>query len=135
MEPGAGFVAQDAGGPSLERRRLLGLLGLAALGFGPAPLAYAQRPGPPPRGKNRRDLVTPVEGVVPAGGNEPANSRAVSTGSQTASRDALREGPLAKLVAMAEQSEQALAEIADYTAVFTRKELVKRRLVEQKMEM
>ena len=135
LSTGPGIVTDMEPGACPQRRRLLGLIGLTVLGLGSGTEAWAQRPGNPPRGKNRRDLVTPVEGVVPAGANEPANSRAASAVSKEASRESLRQGPLAKLVAIAEQSEQALAEIADYSAVFTRKELVKRRLVEQRMEM
>jgi len=110
--------------------------GLLVVCLGWTTIAVAQRPGTAPRNRGRRDPVTPVEGVVPARGAESAGVRQASGSSAgEASLEALREGPLAKLVAVAEQSQQALDEISDYTAVFSRKELVKRRLVEQKMEM
>jgi len=44
-------------------------------------------------------------------------------------------GPLAKLVAYCQESKAELDQIDDYTAIFVRKEMVKRRLVQQKMEL
>lgn len=100
--------------------------------------AWGQR-RPAARPRPQRAPAAPVEEAeeaAPAAVRQTRNS--VTPSRDDPGEDALaryRSGPLAKLVAYCEESKAELDQIDDYTAVFVRKELVKRRLVQQKMEL
>lgn len=114
------------------------VLVLVLLGGSLAETAWAQR-RPAPRPRPQRAPAAPVdeaEEPPPAAVRQTRNS--VTPSRDDPGEDALeryRGGPLAKLVAYCEESKAELDQIDDYTAIFVRKELVKRRLVQQKMEL
>jgi hypothetical protein len=101
-------------------------------------VAWAQR-RPAARPRPQRAPAAPVDEVEEAPSSPVRQTRnSVATSRDDAAEDRLapyRNGPLAKLVAYCEESKAELDQIDDYTAIFVRKELVKRRLVQQKMEM
>ncbi|MCY2965573.1 MAG: DUF1571 domain-containing protein, partial [Planctomycetota bacterium] len=99
--------------------------------------AFAQRRKEVDRPRGKRAATTPAEGVSTGSRDDIVGKGSRRGGDESAPFDAsqFRDGPLAKLAAYCEESREALADVQDYTAVFSRKELVKRRLVTQKMEM
>lgn len=121
---------QSLGCRQLRRGFLIGML---LVGLVPPAVVHAQRRREPerprrptPADEQERDFLPPQRS------GSRADTR-VEPVEGTRSRYA--DGPLAKLVAYAEQSRDALAEVTDYTCVFSKKEVVSRRLIQQKMEM
>jgi hypothetical protein len=100
--------------------------------------AWAQR-RPAPRPRPQRGVVAPADEVDEVSAPPVRQTRNSATPSREGpAEDELapyRNGPLGKLVAYCEESKAELDQISDYTAIFVRKELVKRRLVQQKMEL
>jgi hypothetical protein len=119
---------------------------LALLCCGWPEAAWAQR-RPAPRPRPQRAPNNPVDEVEETPPSEVRQTRnSVSSSREDTRKDTrqdfgedrlapYRNGPLGKLVAYCEESQAELDQINDYTAIFVRKELVKRRLVQQKMEL
>lgn len=134
-------------GSFLSRYRAAWTLPLALLVFilSISNIALAQGKAAGERARDRKKSQAQTEGSSQKSG--AAKNRGGRPAQENPSRDSddgfltdeqfdeYQAGPLAKLVGTIRESQEALSKIDDYTAQFTRKELVKRRLVSQSMEM
>lgn len=121
-------------------RSLALLLVTALLGLFPADFAAAQQRRPTQPARPKRSPAPPADeaDTPPSPPVRQARNSVSGGGRSAAEGDDLSRylnGPLAKLVAYCQESKAELDQIDDYTAIFVRKEMVKRRLVHQKMEM